>query len=97
MKKQATVKQELKEETREPSLPLDTDPDRDYTAKASRTIPSDITTTPRPPKQPLNTKKPIKQADSLVRTRKQKEQGGEPLACGAFINEEGGGEVRGRQ
>src|SRR5436305_2429 len=39
-------------------------------------ISSNISTPPRPLKQPI-TKKPIKQADSLVRARKQKEGEGE--------------------
>lgn len=44
-------------------------------------ISSNISTSPRPLKQPI-TKKPIKQADSLVRARKQKEEEGEPLLKG---------------
>ena len=42
---------------------------------------SDITSPPRLLKQPI-TKKPIKQADSNVRTRKQKGKHGEPLLAG---------------
>ena len=84
MKKEATVKQEVKEDPREPSLPswpsLLSTPTLTVTIlqKRPRTISSDITTPPRPLKQPI-TKKPIKRADSNVRTRKQKEEDGEPL------------------
>jgi hypothetical protein len=84
VKKKVTVKQEIKKKPQEPSLPsLPSTPTQTVTIlpKRSRTISSDITTPPRPLKQPI-TKKPIKQADSNVRTRKQKEEDGEPLLAG---------------
>src|SRR5271155_1048152 len=79
--KEATVKQEAKEDPREPSLPSTPTLTVTILPKRPCTISSDITSPPRPLKQPI-TKKPIKQADSNVRTWKQKEEDGEPLLAG---------------
>jgi hypothetical protein len=85
VKKEAIVKQEDKEEPREPPLPslpsLPSTPTLTILLKRPHTISSDTTTPPLPPKQPIS-KKPIRQADSLVRPRKQKEEEGEPLLKG---------------
>lgn len=92
------MKQEVQEQPREPSLPslpsLPATPILTLLPKRPRTISANITTPPRPLKKPI-TKKPAQQADSLVRTRKQKRK--ESPCSGALTDEEGGGEVPGRQ
>ena len=74
------IKQEDKEEPNELASPWTPTPVMTL-PKRPRTVSSDLITPPRAPKQPIR-KKPAKQADSNVRTRKQKEEKGESLLGG---------------
>jgi hypothetical protein len=74
------IKQEDKEEPNELASPWTPTPVMTL-PKRPRTVSSDFITPPRAPKQPIR-KKPAKQADSNVRTRKQKEEKGESLLGG---------------
>jgi hypothetical protein len=84
VRKGVSVKQEIKGEPQEssiPSLPLDALNDHDYSDYTATTSISGLLGSvppPQVPKQPTG-KEPSQQVNRIIHTRKQKEQDGQPL------------------